>query len=100
MTMTNSNILIHKDKSFAQIRISKILNFTNRQSKRTDTEKKKDFERLNEEQEGWVKRRMAGPAWTWERWDGITRNGHPGAVAGNRPMFGGIINFHERFFQR
>jgi len=80
--MTNSNILIHKNKSFAQIRISKILDFANRQSKRTDTEKKKDFERLNEEQDGWIKGRMASPAWTWKRWDGIIEEWTPWSISG------------------
>lgn len=82
MTPTNSNILIHRDKSFAQVRISKILDYAKRQSKRTDTEKKKDFERLNQEQDGWVKRRMAGPAWTWERWDGMIEEWTPWGSCG------------------
>lgn len=73
MTMTNNNILIHKNKSFAQERISEILDFANRQF----TEKKKDFHRLNEEQEGWVKRKMAAPAWTWEMWDGLIEEWTP-----------------------
>lgn len=82
MTITNRIILLHKDKSFVEVRISKTLDFANRQSKRTDTEKKKDFERLNEDQEGWVKRRTAGPAWTWERWDGMIEEWTPWGSCG------------------
>ena len=56
------------EKSFAQIRIEKILYYAKKQSKRTDAEKETDFEDLNEEQEKWVKERMKGPGMTWQRW--------------------------------
>lgn len=69
MTITNSNLLVHKDKSFAKIRIQKIQDYAERQSKRTDAEKETDFEDLNEEQKRWIKRRMAGPTLTWEVWN-------------------------------
>jgi hypothetical protein len=73
-------------KNFQEIRIRKIRDYAQRQSKRSITDKKHDYQNLTEEQKKWVKTRMVSPAWTWltfngdhvlEEWEPWDRYGEP-----------------------
>jgi hypothetical protein len=56
--------------SFLEKRSKIILEYAHRQSKRSITDKKHDYQNLSEEQKNWVKTRMVGPACTWFTFDG------------------------------
>ena len=65
--------LIFEDKdkaTFSNTRIKKIINYAERQKKRTASEKEKDFEEIDEFQQEWFEARMKGNARSWETWDG------------------------------
>jgi len=75
--MTYSNFAEHKDKSFAQIRIQKILDYATRQTKRTDADKENDSQDIDEYQRAWIDHRMEGNARSWERWNGTIEEWEP-----------------------
>ena len=60
-----------QENKFGKIRSKKILDYAERQLKRTEAQKIADFEELSEEQQRRVEHSMKGPAWTWTRWNGI-----------------------------
>jgi hypothetical protein len=74
---SNLICVLQKEVNFRENRRIKILEYAQRYSKRTDTEKESDFEDINEEQEEWVKKRITAPSWAWQRWDGIIEEWTP-----------------------
>ena len=70
--MISIYVQIQENKSFAKrldtfddILTQKILDYARRQSKRTNTEKEKDYKEMNEDQKKWFESRMKAPSWTW-----------------------------------
>jgi hypothetical protein len=59
-----------QDKAtFSKIRIQKILEYAERQKKRTSAEKENDFQAIDEFQQGWVDARIKGSKRSWEVWN-------------------------------